>query len=72
MRDALRTARAYLPASGAKLGQVLEIAPNDQGGIQPRVFAKAMASPADYAVPIEPGVLSYDSQVRVTWELVTH
>lgn len=72
MRDALRTANAYLPAASAKLGQVLQIVPNDQGGIQPRVFARAMASQADYAVPVEPGTLSYDSQVRVTWELVTH
>ncbi len=72
MRDALRTAKAYLPATGAKLGQVLEIVPNDQVGIQPRVFAKAMAPAADYAVPVEPGTLSYDSQVRVVWELVTH
>ena len=47
----------------------LEIAPDDQGGLQPRVFAKAMAAPMA-EVPIQPGTLSYDVQVRVTWELV--
>lgn len=70
MRDALRAAKAYLPAVGASLGRVLEIAPNDAGTYQPRVFAKAMAAAPDAAVPIAPGALSYDSQVRVTWELV--
>lgn len=70
MQNAQRLAEAYLPAAGVSLGRVLEIAPNDQGGIQPRVFAKAMAPMAN--VPISPGTLSYDSQVRVTWELVPH
>ena len=68
MRDALRRAKAYLPAAGVGLGRVLEITPSDQGGIAPRVFAKAMAPMAD--VPVEPGTLSYDSEVRVTWQLV--
>jgi uncharacterized protein len=72
MRDALRTAKAYLPAAGVSLGRVLEIAPNDQGGTEPRVFAKMAASPAAFSVPVEPGTLSYDSQVRVTWELTQH
>jgi uncharacterized protein len=70
MRDALRAANAYLPAAGVKLGRVLEIAPNDVGGYQPRVFAKAMVDAPAAAVPIAPGTLGYDSQVRVTWELV--
>lgn len=70
MQDALRLAKAYLPAAGVNLGRVLEIAPNDQGGIQPRIFAKAMAPMAN--VPMTPGTLTYDSQVRVTWELVPH
>ncbi len=70
MRDALLIAKDYLPAAGVSLGRVLEIAPNDHGGIAPRVFARAMAPAAD--VPITPGTLSYDSQVRVTWELVAH
>jgi uncharacterized protein len=70
MRDALRAAKAYLPAAGVSLGRVLEIAPNDVGGTQPRTFAKAMVAGGMAPVPIEPGTLSYDSQVRVTWELV--
>jgi uncharacterized protein len=73
MRDALRAAQAYLPAAGVSLGRVLEIAPNDEGGYRPRVFAAAAPAFArDAAVPIAPGTLSYDSQVRVTWELVGH
>jgi uncharacterized protein YggE len=71
-RDALRAAKAYLPAAGVSLGRVLEIAPNDEGGYRPRVFAKTATFASDAAVPIEPGTLSYDSQVRVTWELVGH
>ena len=70
MRDALRAAQAYLPAAGVSLGRVLEIAPNDEGGYRPRVFARAAGLAADAAVPIVPGSLSYDLQVRVTWELV--
>lgn len=70
MRDALLIAKDYLPAAGVSLGRVLEIAPDDHGGVAPRVFAKAMAPMPD--VPVEPGTLSYDSQVRVTWELVAH
>jgi len=72
MRDALRAARAYLPAAGVSLGRVLEIAPNDEGGYRPRVLAAAPAFAREAAVPLAPGTLSYDSQVRVTWELVTH
>ncbi len=73
MRDALRSAKAYLPAAGVSLGRVLEIAPNDEGGYRPRVFATAAPAFArEAAVPIAPGTLSYDSQVRVTWELVGH
>jgi uncharacterized protein len=72
IRDALRAAQAYLPAAGVSLGRVLEIAPNDEGGYRPRVFARAATFAAAAAVPVEPGTLSYDSQVRVTWELVPH
>lgn len=72
MRDALRAAKAYLPAAGVSLGRVLEIAPNDSGSYQPRVFARTMAAAAEASVPIAPGTLSYDTQVRVTWELVGH
>jgi uncharacterized protein YggE len=61
-----------LPAAGVSLGQVLEIAPDDQGGLQPRVFAKAMAPSVDYSPSIEPGTLIYESQVRVTWALTQH
>lgn len=69
MRDALRTAKAYLPATGASLGRVLEITPNEMGGYQPRGFAKAMAPAPEVSVPIAPGTLSYDAAVRVTWEI---
>ena len=39
-------AQAY-PAAGVSLGRVLEIAPNDEGGYRPRVFAKAATFAAD-------------------------
>jgi uncharacterized protein YggE len=54
------------------LGQVLEIAPDDQGGLQPRIFTKAMVPSVDYSPSIEPGTLIYESQVRVTWALTQH
>jgi uncharacterized protein len=69
MRDAVRKAKAFLPAAGVGLGQVLQIAPDDQGGLQPQVFTKAMAPSVDYSPTIEPGTLVYESRVRVTWAL---
>lgn len=71
MRDALHAAKAYLPAAGVSLGRVLAIAPNEAGNYQPAGFARAMVAGAPEAnVPIAPGTLGYDSEVRVTWELV--
>ncbi|MEJ0050429.1 MAG: SIMPL domain-containing protein [Methylovirgula sp.] len=72
MRDAVRKAKAFLPAAGVGLGQVLQIAPDDRGGLQPGVFAKAMAPSVDYSPTIEPGTLIYEAQVRVTWALTQH
>jgi uncharacterized protein len=69
MRDAVRKAKAFLPAAGVSLGQVLQIAPDDQGGLQPQVFTKAMTPSVDYSPTIEPGTLVYESRVRVTWAL---
>ncbi|MFZ1960903.1 MAG: SIMPL domain-containing protein [Methylovirgula sp.] len=67
MRDALRRAKDYLPAVGLKLGRVLEIAPNDVSA--PRFALAAGSSAPAAAVPIEPGALTLETEVQVTWEL---
>jgi uncharacterized protein YggE len=73
MKDALRRAKAYLPAVGLRLGRVLEIAPPSDI-VAPRRFRYA-AAPAygreaePMSIPIEPGTLTLDTEVQVTWEL---
>ena len=70
--DAAEKAKIYADAAGAGLGPVVSIveANNDNGG--PRPFAlKAMAAPADAAVPVQPGELTFDVNVSVVWSLKT-
>jgi uncharacterized protein YggE len=72
MQDALRQAKAYLPAVGLHLGRVLEIMPFNVNSPKTRhvmsgaSFGSA-AAPVD--IPIEPGTLSLETQVQVVWEL---
>jgi len=72
IRDARRRAKDYLPALGLRLGRVLEISPLE-GGAAPRAnlaFAAASAGrPAEAPIPIEPGTLTLQTDVQVTWEL---
>ena len=70
--DAAEKAKIYADAAGAGLGPVVSIveANHDNGG--PRPFAlKAMAAPADAAVPVQPGELTFDVNVSVVWSLKT-
>lgn len=73
MQDALRRAKAYLPAVGLHLGRVLEIAPPNDIVEQKRfryAAAPAYGRPAEPAsIPIEPGTLTLDTEVQVIWEL---
>lgn len=72
MRDALRQAKDYLPAADMSLGRVIEISPVE-GVAEPRAnlaFAAAPAArPAEAPIPIEPGTLTLQTEVEVTWEL---
>ncbi|MGB8278608.1 MAG: SIMPL domain-containing protein [Methylovirgula sp.] len=72
MQDALRKAKAYLPALGLKLGRVLEIMPQANVGT-PRgtIFAAAMptAPTEPISIPIEPGTQTLQIEVRVSWEI---
>ncbi len=74
IRDAQRRAKDYLPAAGMHLGRVIEISPLE-GAAEPRVnlaFAGASAArSAEAPIPIEPGTLTLETQVQVTWELTT-
>jgi uncharacterized protein YggE len=72
MRDALRRAKDYLPAAEMYLGRVIEISPVE-GTAEPRAnlaFAAASAArTAEAPIPIEPGTLTLQTDVEVTWEL---
>lgn len=73
MRDALRRAKDYLPAVGLSLGRVIEIAPVES--VATRSNVAMFASPASGAarppasIAIEPGTLTLQTDVQVTWEL---
>ena len=70
--DAAEKARIYADAAGAGLGPVLSITEGNDDNGGPRPFAlKAMAAPADAAVPVQPGELTYDVNVSVVWSLKT-
>jgi hypothetical protein len=73
MLDALRKAKAYLPALGLKLGRVLEILPQANVGT-PRatIFAASMpAGPTEpITIPIEPGMQTLEIEVKVSWEII--
>lgn len=71
MRDALRQANAYLAAVGVKLGRVLEISPLEAGAPSGAPFAAEarVARPPEASIPIEPGTITLQTDVQVTWEL---
>ncbi|MGA3302219.1 MAG: SIMPL domain-containing protein [Methylovirgula sp.] len=73
VEDALNKAKAYVAPIGLRLARVLEIGPSDNNyGNAGRyalddVGSGANAPSAD--IPIEPGMLTLEVQVQVTWEL---
>jgi uncharacterized protein YggE len=72
VRDALRRAKDYLPSVGVKLGRVLEISPIE-GGFEPRAnmaLATAPLRSSEVTIPVEPGTLTLETDVQVTWELL--
>jgi len=72
MRDAQRRAKDYLPSIGLSLGRVLEIAPLAGGETRTNMaFAAAPRARAAEAIPLEPGTLTLQTDVQVTFEL-TH
>ncbi|MDH3579360.1 MAG: SIMPL domain-containing protein [Hyphomicrobiales bacterium] len=68
MADALRKARLYVQAAGAKLGKVRTISENVIAP-QPRPMMARTAFEQKADVPIEPGEQSLDVRVHVSWEL---
>jgi uncharacterized protein len=76
VRDALRKANSYVNGLGIKLGRVLEITTQQPvvaelggaGGFAGNLAVARREAPA--AVPVEPGVETLRTEVRVTWELV--
>jgi uncharacterized protein YggE len=72
VRDALRKANSYVNGLGLKLGRVLEIAvqaPYPAPAGMPQKMLGATKREATAAVPVEPGVETLRTDVRVTWEL---
>jgi hypothetical protein len=72
LQDALRQAKAYLPAGGPHLGRILEISPVNavsQKYLRYASGASAGPPPAATNIPIEPGTLTLEAQVQVVWEL---
>lgn len=66
--NALRRAKLYAAAAGAKVGDVVRIsedAGSDEGGPRPMFRAAKMAA----AVPVAPGQETLEARVTVTWEL---
>lgn len=68
--DARRRATLYAAGAGAKLGRLLLIEADPDGGVTPAAmrYGKAMAEAAP--IPLEPGVEELSANVRATWELV--
>lgn len=72
MRDARRKAEIYVGALGLRLGRVLEISPQAEGGVPPQTFARSasiLAAPTP-KLPVEPGTLSLQASVSVRWEIL--
>jgi uncharacterized protein len=72
---AAERARAYVAPLSVKLGRVLLVeADSGQRGPEPRQLAMAMrareqdSAPAP-ALPVEPGVILLEANVRVVWEV---
>lgn len=73
VEDALNKAKAYVAPVGLRLARVLEIGPSDMNyGNAGRYALDDIGSGANAPsanIPIEPGMLTLEIQVRVSWEL---
>lgn len=71
IEEALRKANGYVNALNIRLGRVLQITslPNDQAVPVEMLRAAAAAPQEALAIPIEPGVETLRTEVRVIWEL---
>ncbi len=69
MADAIRKAKLYATAAGAKLGKVRRIEERTHVPEPRPVFARAAAAREAAPVPIEPGEQTLTARVTVTWEL---
>ncbi|MDR3476073.1 MAG: SIMPL domain-containing protein [Devosia sp.] len=69
--DAEEKAKVYADAAGVGLGPVVSIAESEDNNAPRPFLMKAMAAPADAAVPVQPGQLSFDVNVAVVWSLKT-
>lgn len=72
MREARRKADIYVVALGLRLGRVLEISPQAEGGAPPQTFARSasiLAAPTP-KIPVEPGTLALRAGVSVRWEIL--
>ena len=72
MREARRKAEIYVGALGLRLGRVLDISPQAEGGAPPPTFARSasiLAAPTP-KIPVEPGTLGLRAGVSVRWEIL--
>lgn len=70
MANALRRAKLLAAASGAEVGEVMQISEEvSYAGPQPVVFGRAKAMAAEAAVPVERGSQDLEARVTVTWKL---
>jgi uncharacterized protein YggE len=67
MANAIRRAKLYVEAAGARLGDVKSISEHVNGG--PRRFRSREASAMAASTPIEPGQQTLSVSVSVVWEL---
>ncbi len=70
MANALRRAKLLAAASGAEVGEVMQISEDvSYAGPQPVVFGRAKTMAAEAAVPVERGSQDLEARVTVTWKL---
>ena len=68
--NALRRAKLLAAASGADVGEVMQISEEvSYVGPQPMMYGRAKAMAADSAAPIERGSQQLEARVTVTWKL---
>ena len=70
MANALRRAKLFAAASGAEVGEIMQISEDVSGFTpQPMMFGRAKNMAADAAVPVERGSQQLEARVTATWKL---